>query len=428
MRLKTKKNALLLILCLIIIVTYKLFDSECIFEKVDRLSKDVVFVGTVDFESLIVLRLGEPEIADIQMTESLNVGYSEDRARAILPCYSTLYTCSDETRLISVFGTKVTLFDLKGNLVGQLDVLEQDSMLAKNGVLGRCSVEDRKLFVLYTYIESREIEEGDAGKVTLKSVQVQKNVLLSIDLETFEIEKVVDDILNWKVFSVADELYVCDDFDKCYIYDLTEKEIKERDWSGSYFDCEATGGVLVSTVYNMEEEDVTLVKSDGVKVILPWGCQGQWGADGKVYFVRGRIELWRCNADGSQLEKVFEGPGRKRYNGYVTGSELVFDRSRTILAFCYRVDYCEMSVIKPPTGLVVIDLENEEYMHIRPDECIEMFYDVMLKSDTFSPTISVHNSGKYGVDKLENLKGRDFEINDIWNMWYFSDMELISDR
>lgn len=126
--------------------------------------------------------------------------------------------------------------------------------------------------------------------------------------------------------------------------------------------------------------------------------QAQWGPDGYIYFIRKGTQLWRVKP-GNPPEAVYKATGFARGGRTSYGNELVFNADRTCLAFCYRVPIHEMERNKygfqnslygtVRCGVVIIDLKENEYLHIPASRFYNIYRDLDSKgllnlcNDTF---------------------------------------------
>jgi len=170
---------------------------------------------------------------------------------------------------------------------------------------------------------------------------------------------------------------------KSGIYDFGAESFEEIKWDDSYFDYDKEHGLLISSAgADSTYQQIVLTDIDyGSKEDVTWGGQAQWGCDGYIYFLRGSTQLWRIKPGEERAEAVFLATKWvDEYKDYY-GHALIMDAGRRYVAFAYNItnDKGNLYPLNYKSGLLLLDLVEQEYMEFKPEELSERYLEMYLQ-------------------------------------------------
>ncbi len=157
------------------------------------------------------------------------------------------------------------------------------------------------------------------------------------------------------------------------LVDFEKAKFEQASWgkTGEYYfaDFDSARGLLLSTLpQSMTRKIVRVNLLTGGQQFVTEGSYAVWGPDDWVFFCVGDTELWRCKSDGSKREVVFTATEDKIVSAAGFAVAPRFDRSRSRLAYSYYSTagsgepvYSAAAAAKAVSGIVLIDLETQEY-------------------------------------------------------------------
>lgn len=142
-------------------------------------------------------------------------------------------------------------------------------------------------------------------------------------------------------------------------FDFNTKETQPLNWQAyENIDYSDRYGIILSNPSDEKSNDIVLKQDAECEgKVIAQGKGACWSPDYKVYFIRNQSELWRCEADGTNVVLVYS----IEEEAEILNETIRFSNQGDMLAFCYRTQRHDSDDDHRETT-VVIDLNKKQFM------------------------------------------------------------------